>query len=444
MNYTDLTEQLVKRCQILGADAAEVYIQTGRNLSVRVRNADIETVQEAASRGVGFRVFVDGKMGFSHCNDFSDKALDDTMSRAIAFARLTTPDENNVLPDNLPHTDIPGMYDQGIAEVNMDTKINMAIEVERLAMADPRITHSSGSSFGEGESEVFIGNTNGLLKSRKQSFCSIGVSVVAEKGQERNTGGEFSSRRSFSELEVLEIIASKAAEKAWEMMDPRMINTQRASVIFDPSASRSLIGGIIAAINGERVLQGASFLRNSLDQSFASALLSIIDDGTLAGGMGSTPFDGEGVPTSRRVLVENGVLKSFLYNTAVAKRAGVESTGNASRGGFTSLPGIGTHNLWVEAGNSTPEQIIANTRRGLLLKSVTGYGINPVNGNFSGGASGFWIENGKIAFPVKGLTIAGSAQEILNGIDMLGNDLDLTRSFTTPTIRIREMQIGGA
>ena len=444
MDYRELTERLVARSLRLGADAAEVYLQTSRNLSIRVRNADIETVQEAAARGVGFRVFVDGKMGFSHCNDFDDRALDDTIRKAVAFAKLTTADENNVLPGNLPHADIDGMYDPSIIGVPMDAKIDMALEVEALAMKDPRITHSSGASFGEGESEVFIGNSNGLLKSRRQTSCSVGVSVVAEKGEERNTGSEFSSRRFFSELDPLDEIAAKASEKAWEMLDPRMVPTQRAAVIFDPAVGRSLLGGIIAAINGDRVNQGASFLRNSMDQSFASPLLTLIDDGTLPGMMGSAPFDGEGVPTRRTVLVENGVLRSFIYNTYAAKRAGVESTGHASRGGFTGLPGIGTHNLWVEPGQYSQEQIIANTRRGLLLKGVTGYGINAVNGNFSGGASGFWIENGKIAHPVKGLTIAGHATDILNSIDMLGNDIDRNRSFTSPTMRVREMQIGGA
>jgi PmbA protein len=270
MNYIELTEKLVNRSLRLGADAAEVYLQTSRNLSVRVRNADIETVQEAAARGVGFRVFVDGKMGFSHCNDFSDRALEDTIKRAVAFARLTSPDENNVLPVDMPHVDIDGMYDPGIIEVPMDTKIQMALDLERMAMQDPRITHSSGASFGEGESEVFIGNSNGLLKSRKQSACSVGVSVVAEKGDERNTGGESSSRRFFRDLEDLEEIAAKASQKAWEMLDPRMVRTQRAAVIFDPAVGRSLLGGIIAAINGDRVNQGASFLGNRLGQQFAT------------------------------------------------------------------------------------------------------------------------------------------------------------------------------
>ena len=444
MDYKELTVNLVNRCLRLGADSAEVYLQTGRNLSVRVRNADIETIQEASSSGVGFRVIVDRKMGFSHCNDLSRGALEDTIKRAIAFAKLTTPDESNVLPSDPGFTNVEGMFDPEIATVSMDRKIEMALEVETLAMNDPRITHSSGSSWGEGESEVFIANSNGISKSYKSSMCSVGVGVVAEKGDQRRTGGEWSSRRFFADLEPLDEIAASAARKAWELLDPRMVPTQRTSVIFDANVAPSLMRGIIAAINGERVLQGASFLQNSMDRQFASSLLTITDDGTLAKGGGSSPFDGEGVPTAKRVLVENGVLRGFLYNTQVAKRAGVESTGNASRGGYTNLPGIGTHNLYLQPGEYSQEQIIAATPRGLLLKGVTGYGINPVNGNFSGGATGFWIENGKIAYPVEGLTIAGSADGILNGIDMMGNDIDLTRSFASPSFRIAEMQIGGA
>ena len=223
-----------------------------------------------------------------------------------------------------------------------------------------------------------------------------------------------------------------------------MISTQKAAVIVDSSAAGSLIGGILGALNGERVQQGASFLKDSMDKSFASKLLTIVDDGTRPKGMGSAPFDGEGVPTQKRVLVEKGVVKSFIYNTIAAKRAGVTSTGNASRGGFTSLPGIGIHNLYVEAGQHNPEEIIAATQRGLLVTGITGYGIDPVSGNFSGGASGFWIENGKKKHPVKGLTIAGTADEILNDIDMMGDDVDMNKSFTAPTMRIREMMIGGA
>ncbi len=443
MNYTELTEKLVKKSLSLGADASEVFLESNRNLSIQVLNSEIETIEEASSQGVGFRVFVDGKMGFSHCNDFSDRSLEDTISKAVAFARLSTPDENNVLPDDMGVTAIDMLYDPGISAETMDKKINMALNLEKLAMKTAGITKSSGAGYGEGESEVFIANSNGLLKNYKSSGCSLGVSVVAEKDNQKNTGNEYCSRVFFSDLLSLDEISSVAVQKALELLDPVMIATQKAAVIFDPNVARSLIGGIITAINGERVLQGASFLKDFLNTQFASPLLTIIDDGTRPKSMGSAPFDGEGVPTVKNVLVEKGFLRSFIYNTQAAKRAGVKSTGNASRGGFSSLPGIGTHSIYLLPGNSPVNEIIAATKKGLLLREVTGYGIDPVSGNFSGGASGLWIVNGEIAHPVKGVTIAGKATDILKAIDMMGNDIDMNRTFAAPSMRIAEMQIGG-
>jgi PmbA protein len=443
MNNIELAEKLVKKSISLGANAAEVFLESNRNLSVNVLNSEIETIEEASTQGIGFRVFVDGKMGFSHCNDFSDSSLTSTISKAIAFAKLSSPDENNVLTDDKGMTNVGELFDPAIATVSIDKKIQMALELEEIAMSDSRISKSSGAGYGESESEIFIANSNGLVKSYKSSGCSLGVSVVAEKGDQKNTGGESCSRVYFSDLLPLVEIGGSATKKAWELLDPVMIGTQKASVIFDPDVARALIGGIIAAINGERVLQGASFLKDYLNKSFASSLLTIIDDGTRPRSLGSSPFDGEGVPTMKNTLIQNGVLKSFIYNTKAAKRAGVKSTGNASRGGFSSLPGIGTHNVYLEAGKHSRNEIIAATKKGLLLSEVTGYGIDSVSGNFSGGAIGFWIIDGKIAHPVKGLTIAGKAFDILNAIDMMGNDLDMNLTFSAPTFRVAEMQIGG-
>ncbi len=443
MKNTDLTEKLVKRCISLGADAAEVFLETNRNLSINVLKSEIETIEEASSQGVGFRIFIEGKMGFSHCNDFTSKSLDDTISRAIAFARLSTPDENNVLTDDKVITTIEDLYDPEITAEPMDKKIKMALDLEKIAMKDPRITKSAGAGYSEGESEIFIGNSNGLLKSYRSSGCSMGVYVVAEKGEQKNTGGEYCSRVYFSDLVPLEEIAAVASRKAIELLDPVMIDTQKAAVVFDPDVAMALLGGVISAINGERVLQGASFLKEYLGKQITSPLLTMTDDGTIRKSLGSAPFDGEGVHTVKNVLIENGVLKNFIYNTKTAKRAGVKSTGNASRGGFSSLPGIGTHNVYVSTGKHTRNEIITATKRGLFLLELTGYGIDYVSGNFSGGASGLWIENGEIVHPVKGITIAGKAFDILNAIDMMGNDLDMNKTNTAPTFRIAEMQIGG-
>ena len=446
MDYKGLSEQLVKKCLKKGADAAEVYLETGRNLSIEVRNGEIETIQEAAAYGAGFRVFVKGRMAFSSCNDFNEKALEDTISRAIDFARISTADPDNVLPDDKGMTEVAGLYDESIAKIPMDTKIELAKKVEKLATMDPRITTSAGSGYGEGEGEVFLANAHGLLKSATSSACSFWVSVVAEKGEQKSSGDESCGRRFYADLKPAEEVAAKAARDAYSMLDPRPVKTQKAAVIFDKEVAVALLGGILWAINGESVLQGASFLGKKMGQRIASELVTLIDDGTLQKGMGSEPFDGEGVPTQKRILLDKGVLQGFLYNTIVAKRAGLKSTGNASRGGFASLPGIGPHNFYMAAGQAKPEDIIKATKTGLWLKEVTGYGINPVNGNFSGGASGFWIEDGKVAFPVKGLTIAATADEMLNGIDLVADDLDLDdldRMMAAPTFRIKLMQIGG-
>ncbi len=443
MQYENLTQELVDRCLTKGAESAEVYVQEGRQLSLEVRNGEMETIQESSSHGAGFRVFKEGKMGFAHSNDLSDASLDQAIQSAIDFASHMTADEHNVLPSDPGVTPVEGLFDAELGGVSMEDKIALITRLEELAMADRRITVSNGAGYGEGEGAVYLANSNGLAKSYRSSGCNYGVSVVAEKGEQRSSGGEYCSRRFFSDLVSPEEVAREAARSAYEMLDPRLVPTQRAPVVFHPDVAGSLLGGILGAINGERVLQGASFLAESVGEKIASELLTIVDDGTRAKGMASSPFDGEGVPTQRRTIMEDGVLQGFMYNTMAASRAGVESTGNASRGGFSSLPGIGPHAFYVEAGDTDPQEIIRSTPNGLYLRSVTGYGINPVSGDFSGGAQGFWIENGRLTFPVMGLTIAASADEMLNGIDRMGSDLDLTRTMTAPTFRIREMQIGG-
>jgi PmbA protein len=443
MDYKGLAEQLVKKCRKRGADAAEVYIEASRNLSLEVRKGEVETVQEAAGYGAGFRVFIQGRMAFASSNDLDEKALDDAIGRAIGFAKITTADPNNVLPDDNGMTSVTGLYDPQIAEVKIEDKIALAKRTEQLAMKDPRITKSDGASYRESEGEIFIANSNGLLKSYKEGGCGFGVSVVAEKGEQKSSGGESCSRRFYQDLKPAEEVAAKAARDAYEMLDPKPLKTMKAAVIFDRDVTYALLGGILGAVNGERVLQGASFLGKSSGQKIGSELITLIDDGTREKGLASAPFDGEGVPTQKRIIVDKGVLKGFMYNTIVAKRAGVKSTGNARRGGFTDLPGIGPHCFYMAAGEAKPEDIVKATKVGFLVKEVTGYGINPVNGNFSGGAAGFWVEDGKIAFPVKGLTIAGTADDILNGIDMVADDLDLNRTMTAPTFRIKLLQIGG-
>lgn len=444
MQHENLPQELVDRCLSRGADAAEVLLETSRRLSIEVRNGELETVQESSSHGVGFRVFKDDKMGFAHSNDLSEESLNGAIANAVVFSRYMTADEHNILPNDRGATAVEGLYDPSIADMSMDAKIALISETEQLAMRDRRITKSDGARYFEGDGTVSLANSNNVVKEYRSGYCGFGVTVVAERGDQKSSGGDSCARRFFADLVPPAEVAAEAARSAYEMLDPRMVPTQRAPVIFHRDVAYALLGGLLGAINGERVLQGASFLAGRIGERIGSELMTIVDDGTRAKGLASSPFDGEGVRTQRRTLVDKGVLQGFMYNTMVASRAGVESTGNASRGGFASLPGIGPHNFSMEAGESDPQSIIRSTSNGLYLKGVTGYGIDPVTGNFSGGAQGFWIRNGRIAFPVRGLTVAGSAEEMLNGIDMVGNDLDLNRTMTAPTFRIASLQIGGS
>src|SRR4030042_3854548 len=264
MDYKALAEESVKKCLKKGADAAEVYIETSRNLSLEVREGEVETVQEAAGCGAGIRVFVMGRMAFASSNDLGEKALEDAIGRAIEFAKITTPDPNNGLPDDKGMAEIAGLYDPEIAQIPMEQKIGLAKKLEQLAMKDPRITKSDGARYGEGEGEVIIANSNGLAKSYRSSACSLGVSGVAEKGEQKSSGGEYSSARHFNDLKPAEEVAAKAARDAYEMLDPSPVKTQKATVIFHADVGYALLGGILGAVNGERVLQGASFLRNRL------------------------------------------------------------------------------------------------------------------------------------------------------------------------------------
>jgi PmbA protein len=443
MDYRALAEQVIKDCLNRGAEQAEVYLEDNRQLNLEVRNGQVESIQEAQSYGLGIRVVAGKRLGFAFVNDLKTESLKKTVDRALQLARAVSPDENNQLPVEAGETEVKGLYDPQLQTVPLERKLSLIKEVEGLALKKPGITRSAGASYGESESLILIASSSGWVKSYKSTGCGYGLGVIAEKGEQKSSGYESCSRRYFSDLKPAEEVASNAARKAVEMLDPRPIKTQRAAVILDPEVAYAILGGIIQAINGERVLQGASFLGKKMGQKIGSELMTVIDDGTREKGLASAPFDGEGVPTQTRTIIDRGVLRGFLYNAYAARRAGVKSTGNASRGSFSDLPGIGPHNFYLAVGNISPEEIIKSTSRGVLVKEVTGYGINPVNGNFSGGAAGFFIENGKIAFPVKGITIAGSADEIFNGLDLVGNDLDLNRTITAPTIRIKSLQIGG-
>ena len=252
----------------------------------------------------------------------------------------------------------------------------------------------------------------------------------------------FSLARTISKLESAESVGREAARRTLRRLGSRKIASTEVPIVLDPMVAGSILDNIFDAVNGDAIYRQSSFLANKLGEKIAAGNITVVDDGTIPGGFGTEPFDGEGIPTRRTVVIENGVLKSYLLNTYTAKKLGLKSTGNASRG-LAGTPGIGAGNFFLQKGERTPQQIIGGIKQGLYVFQFLGFGVNMVTGDFSRGASGLWIENGELTYPVEEVTVAGNLKDMLNNISEIGNDLEFRGSLAAPTLRIDGMMIAG-
>lgn len=445
-NYEALTKDIMHRALKAGADQAEAFLQVGRNADVRVRDGEIEDLTQATSKGVGIRVFVKNKLGFVWTSDFEAGAVDKLIARAIVLAEMSEANPLNGLPDQeafgtLP--DVGPLFDPRIAELPADWKIKSAIEMEKIVKAyDPRIKTIDSVGAGESVSRVFLASSSGMTGHYEDTSVYLYASPVATDGEQLQTSYWYDAKRFFEDLENPEDVARKASKRAVRLLGAKQVKTQKAPVIFDPSMAASFVGTIARATNGDAVFKRSSFLASKLNETIAVPNLNIIDDGLRARGLGTSPFDGEGVPTRRTPIVEKGVLKAFLYDSFTARKAGAKTTGNASRG-YRSLPSIGVNNLVLEPGTMSPEEIIKGVPNGFYVVSMLGHGANTVTGDFSQGAIGLWIENGELTKPVQEVTIASNLNEMLMSVDAIGNDLTFHGATGAPTIRFREMTISG-
>ncbi|MBL7960826.1 TldD/PmbA family protein [bacterium] len=430
--------------RIRGANDAEVYVENGEEFSVHVRNGSIESLKQSSFQGLGLRVFLGNKTGFSFTTDFSKPALESIIDSACAWAYLSDADENNVLPNAvLSQSDDLGLFDSHVQDVSPDTKIILAKSLEKKASErDSRITHTEGASFTNTTSFIHILNSKGSSGSYATTLSGMSVSPVAEWAGIRTNETWYSYDRFFDKLDSPDNIAAIAVERTVRLLGARKIQTTRADVILEPSCGVTFLSSFFSVINGDHVNRELSFLRDDIEKKIAPDFLTIIDDGSLRGKLGSRPFDGEGVLTSRQVVVENGILKKFLYDTKAALRAGTVSTGHAHRR-YDSEITIGAHNLFVEKGNQTSEEIIQKTERGLLITKLMGFGFDPVSGVFSYGASGLWIDHGSPVYPVHEIVVASNMKDMLKNILSVGNDLEFRGPVACPTLKIADMTISG-
>jgi PmbA protein len=442
----EIAGDVIKQAQALGATDAECTISEGDEFSASVRMGELETLKDAGSRGAGLRVLIGKRMGSSYTSDLTPAGIRQMVHSAIDLAGLTTEDPFSGLPDSEELGSIQGdlrLFSNRTAELPTEQRISVAKRAEAAALAvDPRITNSEGASFDSSVGGRVFANSRGFIGSYRTSYCSVTAVPVATQNGSMERDYWFTIARDYSTLEEPESVGRKAAERALRRLGATKVDTQRVPVIFEPRIARSLLGNIFDAIDGRSIYRNASFLAGKLGQKIASEKITVIDDGTLPGLFGTQPFDDEGVPTRRTPIIENGVLKNYLLNTYTARKLGMKTTGNASRG-ITGNAGIGHGNFYLEAGDRAPEDIVRGVKNGLFVTELIGSAVNTVTGDYSRGAVGMWIRNGELAFPVSEVTIAGTLQEMLNGIAEIGNDLEFRGSLSAPTIMLGEMTVAG-
>lgn len=432
-----------------GADAADIVLVRGRSLEARVRDETVDFVKQAQEQTLGIRVLMRGDGGMrsavTSTSDLSMDAIELLASETVTLARATAADPAAGLPEDGFATDLPDLdlFDIADRSVGVDARIEDARNAERAARAfDPRIRNSEGSQVGSDFSTVTYGNSKGFFGQYECASHSLFSEPIAGSGENMQRDYWLTAARKLADLEAPESVGRQAAERALRRLDARRIKTTVVPVIFESRLAAGLVRQLAALVSGYTVYRESSFLAEKLGQQIAAATVTIIDDGRIPGGLGSKPFDGEGLPTRRNVLVDKGRLETWLLDTYSGRKLGFASTGNAARGAG-SPPGVGTTNLWLEPGNESLDEIIARTDRGLLVTELLGMGFNPVTGDYSRGAAGLWIEGGEIAYPVQEITVAGHFGTMLEQIDAIGSELRWMGSVAAPALRVASMTVAG-
>lgn len=461
-----LAEEAVERALRMGATDAEAVALESEEFGVNVRLGQVEQLTESGSRAIGLRVFFADAAGqrtaSTSTSDLSREGLTQIIEAAVGLARVTGPDPFAGLPerDAFGSNDVAAqhLYFNDVDAISAADRIEMARRCEAAALAfDARIQNSSGADFDASSSRRVMVNSRGFSGQYRRSYCGFSVTPIAQDASgAMQRDFWYSSARTAQLLESPEAVGRIAAERTLRRLGARRVATQRCPVVFPAETARGLMGNLLAAADGDSIYRNASMFSGQLGEQVAGENITMIDDGTMVfdralanggsvrvGGFGTAPFDGDGLPTRRTVVVERGILKALMLNTYTARKLSMQSTGKASRG-LAGAPGIGGGNYYLEPGDATPEEIIAGVPNGLYVLQTMGQGVNLVTGDFSVGASGLWIEGGELAYPVEQITIAGNLKDIFRNVSAIGNDLEFRGSGAVPTLRVEGMTIAGS
>jgi len=446
MELKQLTQYIIKKALKEGADQVDVVAVKSTQNEVDVRLGEIEKLGSASPKGLGIRVIKNNKNAITSTSDFRQKSIDDLVSQTVQMAGVTSADEYSGLPEKslqgIAEAKL-NVYDKKIAKISPDKKIELAKKMEKIGMDfDKRITNSDGSSWSDSESTYVLADSNGFYGEQTTSRCGLSLSLMAEENDVKQTDYWYSSKRYFDQLDDIEKIAKTAAKRTLRKLGSIKPETQNVPVIFDPIVGRDFLEIISNVILGNAIYRKQSFLLDFLNEKVGVEGLTIVDDGLMKDGLGSRLFDDEGLPSRKNVVIDKGVLKTWLMDTYSGKKLGMKSTGNASRG-IGGNPSPSTSNFYMAKGKYSPEEIIKSVKNGLYITSVHWTGVNNITGDYSRGAEGIWIKDGKLDHPVQEFTVASNMKDMMNSIEMIGNDLEFRGSTNAPTFKISEMTISG-
>ena len=435
-------DDLLARAQRAGADAADAVLFSGAALSVSCRLGARETVERSESTDLGLRVLLGRRQGLVSSSDLSARALDELVARALAMARTATEDPYcGLAPADRLAGDLPGLdlFDPG--EPSTASLSERTLAAEDAARAVAGITNSEGAESGWQRATVALVTSHGFRGAYDTSRHSLSVAVLAGEGTAMERDWEYAVARHAADLDPPAEIGRRAGQRAVRRLGPRKVASARVPIVFDPRVANSLVCHFAGAVTGTSVARGTSFLRERMGQAVFADGVEIVDDPHRRRGLVSRPFDGAGVATRRHVLVDQGRLTTWLLDSSSARQLGLATTGHAGRG-TASPPAPGASNLYLAPGAPTPEALMADIRQGLYVTELIGFGVNPVTGDYSRGAAGFWIEHGELGYPVSELTIAGNLVDMFKALSP-ARDLEFRRGVDAPTVRVEGMTVAG-
>lgn len=442
----DLHELCAVAISAAGDDeAVEAYAEESRRVEVQAHAGEVEGLTFAESRGVGVRLIAGSRLGYAYAADPSEDEVRKAVAQARENAGFASEDEHQMLPSSSMIEPIDGLFHEDQAAMDTGRRVQLALDLERVATSsDARVRKAETARYGDAVSRVAIGSTAGVSAEYSRTDCWCAVVTLAEGEDETQTGFSFRVGRRLAELDWQDV-AREGVERAARMLGATKPQTARVPVVLDPFAGSSFLGVLAGALSAESVQKQRSLFAELVGQQVGAEIVTLVDDGRLLEGPAAAPFDDEGVPTGRTDLIGSGVLNGFLHNTYTARRGGTVSTGNASRGGYRTTPGVGTSNFFIDAGSSSFEEILRAAEGGVLIQDVSGVhsGANPISGEFSVGATGLRISGGALGEPLREMTIASTIPEMLRSVGAVGSDLRFFSSVGVPSILIGEMTVAG-